>query len=102
MVVVVMVEKEEAQPRIGGPTGGKSRNEGSYLGGSLSLAITLRFRRSPGKVVGDGTRSCPCSTYLPRGRWYGMTVELYKDEKLMPGRGGRVRETGPAAYRLVP
>jgi len=33
-------ERERDQPRIGGPTGGKSRNEGSYLGGSLSPAIT--------------------------------------------------------------
>lgn len=32
--------RKRRQPRIGGPTGGKSRNEGSYLGGSLSPAIT--------------------------------------------------------------
>lgn len=60
VVVVVMVEKVEArrtrrQPRIGGPTGGKSRNEGSYLGGSLSPAITPGSGAARKKVVGVGT-----------------------------------------------
>lgn len=83
---------------IGGPTGGKSRNEGSYLGGSLSPAIT------PGSGAARKRGGGEVARRPPRRRVYilaamgrrqaaaaSMTVELYKDEKLMPagGEGGR-------------
>lgn len=82
-------------PRIDGPTGGKSRNEDSYLGGSLSPAITPgsgAARKKSGLGAIGTAAVCPCGTYLPcRGmRARCMIVELYKDEKLMPGHGAEV------------
>lgn len=58
---------EEAEPRIDGPTGGKSRNEGSYLGGSLSPAITPgsgAARKKSGLGAIGTAAVCPCGTYL--------------------------------------
>lgn len=79
-----------------GPTGGKSRNESPYLGGSLWAAITSG---GGARSVGSGRGRACVLEKAASGLRGSMTVELYKDEKLM---AVRVREPGRRRIGFCP